>query len=77
MSHSNVLIVGLSGLGCEIAKNLILAGDCPLREEMPMSRHDACHAPFERDDVDSRCCMRFFIYSYLVGLRHLEDTASP
>jgi|Transcript_30594 ubiquitin-activating enzyme E1 len=26
MSHSNVLIVGLSGLGCEIAKNLILAG---------------------------------------------------
>lgn len=26
MSHSNILIVGMTGLGCEIAKNLILAG---------------------------------------------------
>jgi len=26
MSHSNILVVGMTGLGCEIAKNLILAG---------------------------------------------------
>ncbi|KAJ1745380.1 E1 ubiquitin-activating protein, partial [Coemansia sp. RSA 1591] len=26
MSASNVLIVGLKGLGCEVAKNIVLAG---------------------------------------------------
>ncbi len=26
MSATNVLVVGLTGLGCEISKNLILAG---------------------------------------------------
>ena len=30
MARSNVLIVGLTGLGCEIAKNLILAGKLAL-----------------------------------------------
>ncbi|ORX70907.1 ubiquitin-activating emzyme E1 [Linderina pennispora] len=63
MSASNVLIIGLRGLGCEIAKNVILAG------VKSVTLYDP--APVELRDLSSQ----FFLHEEDVGKRRDEVTA--
>ncbi|KAJ3165635.1 hypothetical protein HK101_000191 [Irineochytrium annulatum] len=63
MSHSNVLIVGMKGLGAEIAKNVILAG------VKSVTLHDP--APTELSDLSSQ----FFLLPSDVGKSRAQACA--
>lgn len=80
MSHSNVLIVGLSGLGVEIAKNVILAGvkSVTLYDPESVQLSDLSSQFFlNKEDIGKRrdevCCPRLYELNNYVPVSVLKE----
>eukprot|EP00668_Euglena_longa_P015862 GGOE01020036.1.p1 GENE.GGOE01020036.1~~GGOE01020036.1.p1 ORF type:complete len:1011 (-),score=303.01 GGOE01020036.1:145-3156(-) len=81
MSQSNILVVGLSGLGCEIAKNLILAGvaSVTLYDESTVSWSDlSSHFYLAEGDIGKNrvaaCIDKLSQLNTYVAVRNLSGT---